>query len=196
MDAFALFLIGILFLAQVALGKTRFAFRRVGFFGFLLFAIAIIAIFGFAKYQAWQQYLVWKDNDFSRLFLPPYRDWSYFVFYVRARFFNPYIFSLATGILAMEISRRFNQIFRNRFFEPLEPYLIGVGTFAVGYPLCLFYIPIVLITGTVISSLFSFFRMPSNWRLSFLYLWLPFALLTILISRWLVVFPWWGSLRF
>lgn len=196
MDALVLLLISIFFLAQLVFGKTRFAFMRVGFFGSLLFFVAIIAVFGFAKYQAWQQFIVWKSNDLSKLFLPPYQDWSYFVFYVRTRFFNQYLFSLATGLIAMEIARRFNRKYDNRFFEPLEPYLIGIGTFLAGYPLSLFYIPIVLVAGMIASGILSFTGMPSGWRLSLQYLWLPMLLLTILISRWFALLPWWQTLQF
>jgi hypothetical protein len=195
MDAFVLLLVSIIFLAQLVLEKTRFVSQRVGFFGFLLFLIAVVAVFGFAKYQSWQQYLLWKDNGLSKLFLPPYQDWDYFVFYVRTRFFNVYLFSLAAGLVMMEAARWLNRKYENRFFEGLEPYLIGIGTFLVGYPLCFLYVPFVLASGAVVSSLFSLTAMPSGWRLSLRYLWLPMALLTIIVGKWLMLLPWWQDLQ-
>ncbi len=196
MDAIILLLISIFFLAQFVFGKTRFAFMQIGFFGFLMFLIAVVAVFGFASYQAWQQYGVWANSDFSKLFLPPYQDWSYFVFYVRTRFFNSYIFSLAAGLIAMAAARYLNKRYQFRFLDPLEPYLVGIGTFMTGYPLCFLYIPLVLTVGTIASSVLSLKGMPNGWRLSLYYLWLPIALLTILVSRWLALLPWWQMLQF
>jgi len=195
MQALALLLLSIFFLAQLIYGKTRLAFMRVGSFGFLLLIISILAVFGFALYQSWQQYLLWSSNDFSKLFLPPYRDWSYFVFYVRTRFFNPYLISLAVGLMMMVVARQANKKYSHRFLEPIEPYLMGIGTFLVGYPLCFLYIPFVLLIGVVGSSILSLVDMPAGRRFSLYYLWLPVVLLTILISRWFMLLPWWKQLH-
>lgn len=188
-----LIILAIIFAVQLIIPKAP---ARRGFFGILAFLFAGAVIFGTAVYQSWQQYLAWQSNDLSKLFLPPYQDWDYFVFYARVRFFNPYFLSLGLGLLALTVAKYFNKKYQERFFEPIEPYLLASSIFLVGHPLWLFYLIILLITSVLMSYVLCLMSKKKDYRLSFYYLWLPAAIFTILISRWLSMLPWWQTLKF
>lgn len=189
----SLAILAIIFAIQLIIPKAP---ARRGLFGVLVFTIATLVIFSFAIYQSWQQYLLWKSNDLGKLFLPPYQSWDYFVFYARSRFFNPYLLSLTIGLVSLIAARYFNKKYQERFFEPIEPYLLATSIFLVGHPLWLFY----LITLSVITVIFSLvngqWSMVNGRRLSLYYLWLPAAIFTIIIGKWLSALPWFQMLRF
>ena len=193
MEIIALVLLSLAWLIQFVIPKASDGHRRL--FGVLVLTSAILAIFSFAFYQSWQQYLLWKGNEVSKFFLPPYQNWDYFIFYARSRFFNPYLLSLFIGLGFLWAAKKMNQKYDERFFEPIEPYLFATAIFLTGHPLWLFYLIILLASVLLIQSL-NATRYPLNAkRLSLYYLWLPTAIFTILISKWLTVLSWWASLK-
>jgi len=187
-----LIILAIAFAIQLVIPKAP-AWR--GLFGVLIFLLAAGAIFGNAAYQSWQQYLIWKSNDLGKLLLPPNQGWSYFVFYAHTRFFNNYFLSLGLGLLALTAAKYFNKKYQERFFEPVEPYLLAMALFVVGHPLWLFYL-IILFALVLLIQILNAIRYPLNAkRLSLYYFWLPAGIFTILISKWLEALPWWASLK-
>lgn len=193
-----LVLLLVIFGIQIFARKTRF--KDSGFFGLSLLVLAILVVFGFSCYQSYQQYVFWKSNDLSKLYLPPYQPIDYFVFYARTRFFNPYIFSLLMAILFLLSAKALNKKYQERFFERIEPYLLAISMFVAGNPMWLFYLIILLTLYLLINSLFaihnSLFKKGEPPRIPLYYLWLPSAIFTILISKWLSEFAWWQILKF
>ena len=191
-----LIILAITFAIQLLIPKAP---ARQGLFGILVFSLAIAAIFGTAAYQSWNQYLVWQNNDLGKLFLPPYQSWDYFVFYARTRFFNSYFLSLLIGLVLLWTAKKMNQKYGERFFERVEPYLMATAIFVVGHPAWLFYLMVVLSVFLIINFSFSTFHFWLNKempRISLYYLWLPAAILVIIISGWLSRLPWWQTLKF
>ena len=189
----SLIILVIAFVVQLIAQKASDGHRRL--FGISVLGLAMAVIFGQALYQSLQQYLIWKSNDLGKLFLPPYQNWDYFVFYVRVRFFNPYFLSLGLGLLALVSTQYFNRKYNERFFEILEPYIFATAIFIVGHPLWLFYLSILLTISIFISCFLRFMSQKEDHRFSLYYFWLPIAILTILISRWLEILPWWQILK-
>jgi len=189
-----LIILAIIFAVQLIIPKARL--KEIGLFGIIGFLSAVGVIFGMAAYQSWRQYLTWQSNDLSKLFLPPYQGWDYFVFYVRTRFFNSYFLSLGLGLLGLTAAKYFNKKYQERFFEPIEPYLLATALFAVGHPLWLFYSIILLTVNFLLSTFYFLLSRKKDYRLSFYYLWLPTAILTIIISEWLSRLPWWQTFKF
>ena len=189
---------GILFILSAAfiIQLLSKAPARRGLFGILFLCAAILLVFGFAVYESWQQYYIWENNDLSKFFLPPHRNFDYFVFYVRSRFFNPYLLSLFFGFLFLYAAKILNKKYSERFFEPVEPYLLGGLIFLLGHPLWFFYLIIVLTMNFLLSTFYFLFSKKKDYRFSFYYMWLPSAIFTILISRWLSILPWWQLLKF
>src|SRR3989344_1506473 len=103
--------LGILLILSVAfiIQLLSKAPARRGLFGILFLCAAILLVFGFAVYESWQQYYIWENNDLSKFFLPPHQDFDYFVFYVRSRFFNPYLLSLFFGFLFLYAAKILNK---------------------------------------------------------------------------------------
>lgn len=202
MDFLGIVILIVVFFLQLLTRKTRSSFYDGGSFGLLIFAAAIILIFGRAIYQSWQQYILWENDDLGRLFLPPYRDFGYFIFYARTRFFNLYAIALFFGFLFLAAAKYFNKKYQNRFFESIEPYLLASSLFIVGHPGWIMYLALLFF----IYFLLHLFIMVKNRvkpkenlrvnsrqypRLSAYYLWCPVAILTIMISKWLSLLSWW-----
>lgn len=193
----ALIFLGIAFIAQLVFAKTRFSSRRTGF---LLSAAALLLVFGTAAMGSYLQYKAWEGDALSRMFLPPYRSFDYFVYYARYHFFDPYLLSAAAGIFFFAAARFINRRYGYRFFEIIEPYLIFVALLCVGTPGWMLYVIGFLVTYLVGSIGVTIYEMgikkaPAP-RVSAYYFWLPSAISTILISRWLTSLPLWNVLTF
>ncbi len=191
----AVIFLSILFLLQLVLPKTRF--NKVGF---LFFIASLVLVFGFAGYQSWQQYFTWKNSELGKFFLPPYQNLDYFIFYARTRFFNPYFLSLFIGFLFFWAAKYFNKKYGERFFEPIEPYLLATSIFIIGHPLWLFYLIFLLAIFLIIHILITNYHLliahKAMPRISLYYFWLPATISTILIGRWIETLPWWQILKF
>lgn len=186
-----------LFLIQIILPKAP---GKRELLGFWLFLISVIIIFGFAGFYSWQQYFIWKNGEMGKFFLPPYQNFDYFIFYVRSRFFNPYLLSLFFGVLFLWAAKKMNRKYGERFFEPVEPYLLAISIFIVGHPLWVFYLLTLvssfLIINILITNYYLLITHKETPRVSLYYLWLPSAIFIILISKWLTALPWWQTLKF
>ncbi|MDE2021272.1 MAG: hypothetical protein KGJ13_13130 [Patescibacteria group bacterium] len=197
MTIIALTVLAIVFLAQLLIPKARFATKRNGL---LLFVAASIAVFGNAVWLSVSQYHLWLSSGVGKFFLPPYQSFDYFVFYSRARFFDPYLLSFLLGILFLIGAAVLNRNYGELFFEPIEPYLFGTalllggtpGWFAYGAVLfTLFFLEVLSVTIYAVGI-----RKQAPPRVGLYYLWLPAGIFTIMISRWLSMLPWWQMLRF
>lgn len=182
--------LAILFALQLITPKSRQA--KLG--GILVFTASLSVVFGLAFYYSWQQYQIWVSDDLGKLFLPPHQNWDYFVFYARTRFFNPYLLSLFLALGFLGAAKKLNQKYEERFFEPAEPHLLATAVFLVGHPLWLFYLIILLAVSLILSLVISYWSL-SQRRLPLYYFWLPAAIFTIMVSRWLSALPWWQQLK-
>jgi hypothetical protein len=191
MQEIALVILSIALILQLSMGKTP---ASRGFFGLFIFIFATTAILGWGIFLSWKQYLLWEGNELGKLLLPPHQSWDYFIFFSRSRFFNQYIISLIFAIIFSVSAGYLNKKSGGKFFEPAEPYLLATAVFLSGHPGWLFYLVFILLFGAVLSG-WHFLRIRHEQRLSFYYLWLPGALFTILISRWLADLPWWQILK-
>lgn len=183
--------LAILFALQLVTPKSL----RYNIGGISVFTASLLIILGLAVYQSWRQYQAWVSDDLGKLFLPPYQNWDYFVFYARTRFFNPYLLSLFLSLGFLLAAKKLNQKYEERFFEPIEPYLLATAVFLVGHPSWLFYLIIILSINILLSTFYFLISKKKDHRLSFYYLWLPAAIFTIIISKWLSTLPWWQTLK-
>jgi hypothetical protein len=76
-----------------------------------------------------------------------------------------------------------NRFAHGRFFEPEEPWLAGTGAFLAGYPGFFAYVPLILIAGAALSGIYA---LNKKGRAPLYFLWLPAALLAILITKFLL----------
>ncbi len=141
----------------------------------LAFYSGFFAQFGSAFYLAFSQYETWKGS----YFLPPYRSWSYFIFYVGSRVFVPLIVALLFAFILKFVCEFMNRRYHERFFEQEEGWLLALGVFLTGYPGLLVYIPLMLFAAFLLSVIYHFMK---KGRTPLFYAWLPVAIFAILLE--------------
>jgi len=160
-----------------------------------IFLIVIVLIFILLFYQSWQQYQFWSQNEVSQYLLPPHQSINYFIFYVLARFFAPYLISLAVAVLFLFSAKALNKKYDERFFEPEEPYFGALAIFLSAHPGWLFYVVFIISAYLLIHFYSLLITHYSLQRISLYYLWIPTAIFVIIIQRWLELLPLWSLLK-
>lgn len=133
------------------------------------------------------QYWAWKTGGLlSQSLLPPVTSITYFLGYTGFRFWLPVAVNVVVAAMffsSIYVSRKKQQ----RFFYKGEEYLASLAILIVGWPGIIVYLTLILLL-MVVFSFFNTLRKTSPYT-SFLYMWLPLALLTVLfgnqIIRWL-----------
>lgn len=179
----------------IAFGASRFAGRPFGVkFIKTIFIFAIAVVFSLLIYYSYQQYIAWSGVEPSKFLLPPYQSIDYFIKYVGARLFAPYIISLSAAILFLFATKKLNKKYEERFFEPEELWLGALSLFLIGWPAAFFYfIGLILIYLIIHTSYFIIHN--SSIRISLYYWWLPLAIFVILINKWLINLGLWKLLK-
>ena len=136
----------------------------------LIFFSEVFLAFGYAFYLSFLQY---------QAFLPPFREWKYFIYYVGSRIFAPLITALISALIFKFASEFLNRRFGERFLEKKESWLFAIGILGSGYPGFVFYVPLVLVAGLLMSI---FYAVAGKGRAPFFYLWLPTAIFAILLK--------------
>jgi hypothetical protein len=182
-------------------GLTRICGYQYIFYG------SVVLIFILLFYQSYQQYQFWSQNEVSKYLLPPHRSINYFIFYAVARFFAPYLISLAAAILFLISAKLLNKKYDERFFYPEEPYFGALAVFLTGHPGWLIYSALLIIIYLIIhiaalarnyadSNADKRGKETSGYRISMYYLWIPTAIFVILIQNyWLAQLPIWRLLE-
>lgn len=164
-------------------------------FRMLFFASAIL-IFILLFYYSREQFLFWyKAGPPAQYLIPPYSGIGYFLYYVFMRFWASYFFSLGVSILFFYVAKKINEKYQQRFFYPEEYYFLAISIFLTGHPNWIFYLFSVLVAYLLISG-FRTLVLKNRERISFYYLWIPAAILVILISKWSILGPLLQILKF
>lgn len=149
----------------------------------IVFFASVFIIFIFLFYYSREQFFAWyKAGPPAQYLVPPFTSIGYFLYYVLTRFWASYLASLAAAILFFYAAKKLNKKYQERFFYPEEYYFLALGIFLTGHPGWLFYLFLVLSAYLLISG-FKTIILKYKERISFYYLWLPTAILVILISR-------------
>ncbi len=179
---FSLGILSIAFIVQVTSLKKRFSVER----GTRpLFFITVSFILAYFVYLVVFQYIVWRDaGPPSIYFIPPYQSIWYVVNYHFIRFGLYYLISLAAAAVFFVAARKLNSRFNERFFEPEELYLGALSIFLLGNPAWgyawIFYIMAMLSVAAIATS-YQLLITKENHRFSLYWLWLPVAILTIIV---------------
>jgi len=159
-----------------------------------IFYFSIFAVFSLLIYYSYQQYIAWASVEPSKFLLPPYQSIDYFIKYIGARFFTPYLISLISALVFFYVAQILNKKYEERFFDSEELWLGALAIFLIGWPGAFFYF-IGLIIFYFLLSTFYFLLHGKNHRLSLYYLWLPLAIFVILINKWLIELGLWKLLK-
>ena len=152
------------------------------------FFFVVSAFFLFLVYLSYLQYQLWINDDLAKFLLPPYQEFSYFLFYSFMRFFSPFLISFLASLLFIFLLRFFNKKYQERFFFEEEIYFGAIAVFLVGYPGFIFYMILMLLLGIILTAL-------KKERASLFYFWIPVAIFVIIISNWLTQWPIWMALK-
>ncbi len=133
------------------------------------------------SYYTALQYFIWNNNEVARLLLPPYQGIGYFLFYSFTEFWANYLIAAAVGAIGYFLIRFYNKKHGNVLFYPEEPLLCFLAFLLVGHPFWMLS-SILLLLALLIGSLITNFISKTHNRVSFYYLWLPIAALTLVLS--------------
>lgn len=172
-------------LIVLILGLGTQLFRRpfLGKYLKIAWRFSIAGIFSIPVYWSYLQYEIWRQNELGKFFLPPYQKIGYFIYYVGSHFFAAAILALFAAIIITRIAKILNQKHNEQFFEPEELPLMSLGIFLTGYPGFLLYLVIVFLGALLFSILYSLF---SRGRAPLFCLWLPTAILAIIIKVYII----------
>ncbi len=177
---FSFGVLAVLFFIQI-LNKTNRTYRTYKY----VFWAAALAVLLYYFYLVYAQYLAWRDGgELLKHLVPPYQSITYVFGYHFTRFFLYYLISFAAAAAFLYAAKYFNKKHGFRFFENEEPYLGALSIFLLGNPLWRYawiYYLIALLALAVIGSLVISHLLKKSERFSLRYLWLPVALLVILI---------------
>jgi hypothetical protein len=155
-----------------------FASRFIGWGILVLLAVRFVK----AGLEFYGTYHLWLASVPSKYLLPPHTPVSYFLNYGWQRFAKDDVFAIAAGAGLFLTIIILNRIFRERFFYKEEPYLAALGTFSLGWPNWILFLGLVLIPGVLFHlgrlgrDLIFSRRKDLDFRVSFLYFWLPAAI--------------------
>ena len=174
--------------------------------------ISVTAVFIYWTYLTYAQYIAWRDGGPPlSYFVPPYKSPLYVIGYHFIRFGLYYLLSLAASLVFLVWTKRANRRFGYRFFEDEEPYLGALAIFLLGFPelrfawlyyLILFFSVYLFIHLFLIARFYLIKRKSlintdkklintdkkplidtdKHPRVPMYYLWLPLAILVILIK--------------
>ncbi len=152
----------------------------------ILFWLSVASVVLFYLYLVYSRYLSWNSGGgVGKFLVPPYNGISYVFGYELSRFLMYYLFALVPAFALLFSAKHFNRRFGERFFENQEPYLGALSVFFLGHPdwgyAWVYYI-VGLLTISVIGSLVINHWLKKNERFSLYWLWLPVAILVILIN--------------
>lgn len=146
----------------------------------------VLIVFAYYFYLVYAQYIAWRDGGaLTELFVPPYQSITYVFGYHFTRFGLYYLVSLVAALLLLVLADRLNIKFKRRFFEDEEPYLGALAVFVLGNPAWghawIYYIIALLSIALLVTS-YQLLITKENRRFPLYWLWLPVAILVILIK--------------
>lgn len=182
------FTLGFLFVGFLMQLLKRFYAKNITIRHFkILFLSGVLFVIIYYAVLVFFQYKIWANGGEPLSFLvPPYRSMWYVIGYHFTRFAMYYVISLVASILFFISSIKYNNKFQNRFFENEEPYLGALSLFLLGngewFYLWIFYLIAILII-SVFGSYILQFLFKKNERFQLYWLWMPVALIGIIIMR-------------
>lgn len=182
----SIFVLAFAFLAQVF---SFFRKREAAKFFRFVFLVSVVLVLAYFVYLVFAQYILWRDSGPpSSFFVPPYRSPLYVINYHFIRFGIYYLISFAAAFAFLFGTKYLNKKFDERFFEKEEPYLGALSIFLLGHPQLgyawIYYLGAILATSVILSFVRGHFTKRSE-RFSLRFLWLPIAVLVMLIQGFL-----------
>lgn len=149
----------------------------------LVWWVSIVGILVILTYLTTLQYRAWLAHPVSRYLLPPHQTPAYFISYLGARLYLPWLIAFAAALAIRLIMRAMNRRFGERFFEEEEFLTASLAVFLTGYPGFLVYGAFMFFAALVRTAWSVFAK---RGRAPLYHLWLPMGILAILIRQFLI----------
>lgn len=146
------------------------------------YVISVFFVLFIAAYYSYQQYRIWEISTVGKLLLPPRQPIGYFLHYAYVHFWMNSLIALAISMLGWLSARLLNRRHQERFFEPVEPWLFGIGLLMTGHPGWIYNLVALFVFAIISHFSFLISRKKSS-RISFYWFWLPAAILGILVQE-------------
>ncbi len=171
-----------LLLAQIYFkpsSKKLIAAAKISYLGL------VVSVIGVYVYLVVAQTNIWAANPLTKYLVPPYRPLSYVIGYYFIRFLLYYLvaflISLAFYLFFKNINRRAGGV----YLENFEIYAGALTIFALGNPgwpfLWLYYLGAFWLVYLAVQ-IFAFLKKKAMERISAYFIWLPTAILVIIIK--------------
>ena len=123
----------------------------------------------------------WQNDPLSRHLLLPTTPVLYIIRYLSTHYWFSILWNFIFAFIVFEGMKILNNQFSQVFFYDEEKYLASIGILLIGWPNCIVYLILVLLSGVLTHFFVMIFRKTET-RLSLLYLWLPMALLVFCLN--------------
>ncbi|MBP8618059.1 MAG: hypothetical protein KBI15_02400 [Candidatus Pacebacteria bacterium] len=123
----------------------------------------------------------WRNDPVSQYLLPPSTPVLYTIRYLFTHYWFSILWNFIFAFIVFEGMKILNNQFAQVFFYDEEKYLASIGILLTGWPNCLVYLILVLLSG-VLSHFFVMIFKKTETRLSLLYWWLPMALIVFCLN--------------
>lgn len=192
-EAIVLAILGIALILQFFLNQKKFtssytksaAIFKQKIFGYF-FAVVLLLGAAVFLYLTIDYYRAWRGSgNFLQYLIPPFQKPTYLLGYVINHFTIPYLISLGVALVFLGAANFLNHRYESRFFEAEEPYLGALAIFLLGQSYLWIYYLAGFILFYLIFHLFNRFWRRQSERLPLYWLWLPAALLVIIIKGFL-----------
>lgn len=155
----------------------------------IFIVLAFVFSVAFAIFKSILQYFIWKGDAFSRYFLPPYNDISYFFQYSFFKFFAPSLAAIFFSALIFFAILLINKVYkRKQLFSEYDSYLFFIGGILVGWPNLLFYVGAVFIFALCYLVITSIENLNFKKNVELTYFWPIAALATLVFGSYFMEF--------
>lgn len=125
---------------------------------------------------------VWRLGESTNEFVSPFVGAGYFISYAGFRLFAQYIVSLLGAFMVCSGLMLANKKTGGRIFEREEPYVAGIAMFLAGWPGMFVYGACIFLFGFFGSA---YAKIVKKEYFSLYSIWLPAAILVILLREWI-----------
>jgi hypothetical protein len=175
---FFLFLTSIFYFSKISEEKKNKIYL-------ILFYLTIFFFILWSLFLSLAQYLIWKNNQFSKYLLPPYQKIDYYLSYAYFHFWRDFIYRLIGVLIIMLLMNFLNFVFRRDIFYDDEKILVPYLSLFFRFPYNALFLLIGFFALFLIILIFNFPSITS-YRYSFRQYWLYLALILFLLQPFIL----------
>jgi hypothetical protein len=175
---FFLFLTSIFYFSKISEEKKNKIYL-------ILFYLTIFFFIFWSLFLSLAQYLIWKNNQFSKYLLPPYQKIDYYLSYAYFHFWRDFIYRLIGVLIIMLLMNFLNFVFRRDIFYDDEKILVPYLSLFFRFPYNALFLLIGFFALFLIILIFNFPSITS-YRYSFRQYWLYLALILFLLQPFIL----------